>query len=256
MPSAPALRVDQHRYPGFAAQLDHAKLLVIQGVTRDMHLAYAVIDHLCPQTHILGVHRDGVFAEYVAVPVANLHAVPDDLSDERAVFAEPLAAAFEILEQVEIPAGCSCLVFGDGKLGHGEGAVGPCVAGRELDEGPRLRLQERPGQTPRGRHPQGIPEATRILGGGEALLPGHPHRDGPSLAEQLVEPLLVERRGDGTAALDEEAGGAAGALLNALRRDLHGAVGEALDFWRVEKVNPPHLLRLRAERNAHASTKR
>jgi threonine dehydrogenase-like Zn-dependent dehydrogenase len=72
----------------------------------------------CPARRVMGIQgADGAFAEYVAVPVANLHAVPDDLSDERAVFAEPLAAAFEILEQVEIPAGCSCLVLGDGKLG-------------------------------------------------------------------------------------------------------------------------------------------
>jgi threonine dehydrogenase-like Zn-dependent dehydrogenase len=72
----------------------------------------------CPTRRVMGIQgADGTFAEYVAVPVANLHAVPGGLSDERAVFAEPLAAAFEILEQVEIPTGCSCLVLGDGKLG-------------------------------------------------------------------------------------------------------------------------------------------
>jgi threonine dehydrogenase-like Zn-dependent dehydrogenase len=53
----------------------------------------------------------------VRVPVANLHAVPDAVPDRRAVFTEPLAAAFEILEQVEVAPGEDCLVLGDGKLG-------------------------------------------------------------------------------------------------------------------------------------------
>jgi threonine dehydrogenase-like Zn-dependent dehydrogenase len=60
---------------------------------------------------------DGAIAEYVRVPVANLHGVPDAVPDEKAVFTEPLAAAFEILEQVEIAPGEPCLVLGDGKLG-------------------------------------------------------------------------------------------------------------------------------------------
>jgi threonine dehydrogenase-like Zn-dependent dehydrogenase len=60
---------------------------------------------------------DGAFAERVAVPVANLHAVPDAVADEAAVFCEPLAAAFEILEQVPSAAQARCVVLGDGKLG-------------------------------------------------------------------------------------------------------------------------------------------
>lgn len=72
----------------------------------------------CPTRRVMGIQgADGAFAEYAAVPVANLHAVPDDLSDERAVFIEPLAAAYEILEQVEIAPATECLVLGDGKLG-------------------------------------------------------------------------------------------------------------------------------------------
>lgn len=61
--------------------------------------------------------RDGVFAEYIALPVANLHIVPDEISDEEAVFAEPLAAAYEILEQVDVKPSDKILVLGDGKLG-------------------------------------------------------------------------------------------------------------------------------------------
>jgi len=72
----------------------------------------------CPTRTVMGIlGADGAFAEYVAVPVANLHAVPDGVADEAAAFCEPLAAAFEILEQVPAAATARCLVLGDGKLG-------------------------------------------------------------------------------------------------------------------------------------------
>ena len=73
----------------------------------------------CPNRSVMGIlNADGAFAEYVAVPAANLHLVPDKVSDEEAVFTEPLAAAFEILEQVQIDPGDQVLVLGDGKLGN------------------------------------------------------------------------------------------------------------------------------------------
>lgn len=72
----------------------------------------------CPTRCVMGIlNADGAFAEYVALPVANLHAVPDSLPDERAVFCEPVAAACQILEQVEIVNDLDCTVLGDGKLG-------------------------------------------------------------------------------------------------------------------------------------------
>jgi threonine dehydrogenase-like Zn-dependent dehydrogenase len=72
----------------------------------------------CPARKVMGIlDADGAFAECVAVPVANLHRVPDSIADEQAVFTEPLAAAFEILDQVPLEAGTSCVVLGDGKLG-------------------------------------------------------------------------------------------------------------------------------------------
>ena len=71
----------------------------------------------CPTRRVMGIlDADGAFAEHVAVPVANLHRVPEALPDASAVFAEPLAAAFEIVEQVEV-AQRSVVVLGDGKLG-------------------------------------------------------------------------------------------------------------------------------------------
>lgn len=72
----------------------------------------------CPTRRVMGIAgADGAFAEKVAVPVGNLHRVPDGVADDAAVFTEPLAAAFEILEQVHVQPGMECVVLGDGKLG-------------------------------------------------------------------------------------------------------------------------------------------
>jgi threonine dehydrogenase-like Zn-dependent dehydrogenase len=73
----------------------------------------------CAHRAVMGIlNADGAFAEYLAIPVANLHKVPDNVADEEAVFTEPLAAAFEILEQVQVSPGDEILVLGDGKLGN------------------------------------------------------------------------------------------------------------------------------------------
>ncbi len=72
----------------------------------------------CPTRTVMGIlGADGAIAEQVIVPVANLHRVPDGVPDEAAVFAEPLAAAFEIPAEIAIERGCRALVLGDGKLG-------------------------------------------------------------------------------------------------------------------------------------------
>src|SRR5206468_3036954 len=72
----------------------------------------------CPTRRVLGiVGADGALAELIAVPVENLHRVPDAVGDREAVFTEPLAAAFEILDQLQTVAGARAVVLGDGKLG-------------------------------------------------------------------------------------------------------------------------------------------
>jgi alcohol dehydrogenase len=71
----------------------------------------------CARRRVLGIiGHDGAFAEYLALPVVNLHRVPAGVSDEAAVFTEPLAAACEILEQVNIREHRDAAVIGDGKL--------------------------------------------------------------------------------------------------------------------------------------------
>lgn len=72
----------------------------------------------CPARRVMGIlNADRSFAEYVATPVAQLHSVPDTVTNEEAVFVEPLAAAFEILAQVHLQPTDEVLVLGDGKLG-------------------------------------------------------------------------------------------------------------------------------------------
>jgi len=72
----------------------------------------------CPNRTTLGIdRRDGAFADMLVLPQANLYAVPVAVSDEKAVFVEPLAAACEIMEQVAIRPVDHVVVLGDGKLG-------------------------------------------------------------------------------------------------------------------------------------------
>lgn len=72
----------------------------------------------CPQRTVLGIAgRDGAFAEYLRLPERNLVVVPETVSDRQAVFTEPLAACFEVPEQVHLQPGWKVAVLGDGKLG-------------------------------------------------------------------------------------------------------------------------------------------
>lgn len=72
----------------------------------------------CSQRTVLGiVGRDGAHAEFLQLPIVNLLRVPDDVPDERAVFVEPLAAAWGITERVEVSEETRVAVVGDGKLG-------------------------------------------------------------------------------------------------------------------------------------------
>ena len=73
----------------------------------------------CEKRTVLGINqRDGVFAEFVSLPLANLLRVPDAIPDEMAVFTEPLAAALEIQQQVQIQPTDRVLLVGAGRLGQ------------------------------------------------------------------------------------------------------------------------------------------
>ena len=99
----------------------------------------------CEKRTVLGIHdRNGAFAEFLTLPIENLHPIPAGISLEAAVFAEPLAAALEIQEQIEFASNDRVLVVGDGKLGQLIGqtlALTGChltVAGRHSEKLDRL----------------------------------------------------------------------------------------------------------------------
>ena len=90
--------------------------------------------HHCPERTTLGIRaRSGVFAERVAIPRTNLVAVPDEVPDDVAVFAEPVAAAAHVLDELgpEPDAG-GVTVLGDGKLGILT-ALALAAAGRSVE---------------------------------------------------------------------------------------------------------------------------
>ena len=71
----------------------------------------------CPNRSVLGIlNRDGAFAEFLSLPEKNLHVIPDSITDKQAVFVEPIAAAFEIKEQVLLKPDWHVAIVGDGRL--------------------------------------------------------------------------------------------------------------------------------------------
>ncbi|MEM7682799.1 MAG: alcohol dehydrogenase catalytic domain-containing protein [Planctomycetota bacterium] len=125
-------------YMGFAGVLGHEFVAVVEDVADAEHrpwvgqrvvgeincpcgacdLCRAGVPTHCRNRTVLGIlNRDGAFADRFTLPVANLHAVPDAVEDDRAVFVEPLAAAAQILEQVDVADLRYVTVLGDGRLG-------------------------------------------------------------------------------------------------------------------------------------------
>lgn len=112
-----------HEFVGLVEQSDDAGLVgqVVVGELNDGcgRCLYCKTgrEHHCLTRRVLGLdRRDGCFAEYMAYPTRLLHAVPEELPAERAIFCEPLAAALEILEQNHLPPSQPVAVVGDGRL--------------------------------------------------------------------------------------------------------------------------------------------
>jgi len=87
-------------------------------------LCLANLGRHCPNRTVLGIlGRNGAFAEYLTLPEKNLVELPDSIPDELGVFVEPIAAAYEIFEQVQLGRNEKILVLGDGRLGALVGLV-------------------------------------------------------------------------------------------------------------------------------------
>jgi threonine dehydrogenase-like Zn-dependent dehydrogenase len=145
----------------------------------------------CARRTVLGiVGHDGAFAEYLALPLENLHVVPSSVSDEQAVFVEPLAAAREILDQVHVSGFRKAAVLGDGKLAQ-------LIARVLLAKIPRVAMYGKHGKKLSLARGAGI-EAKRVRGDASDLkrikerfpllveATGSP--SGFSLAQQMTEP--------------------------------------------------------------------
>jgi len=74
-------------------------------------------ENLCTNMQIMGFHRDGGFAEYVTVPSQSVIKIPDMLSMENAVFAEPLSCCINALELGGIQKEKTIGIWGAGPAG-------------------------------------------------------------------------------------------------------------------------------------------
>src|SRR5579862_1648693 len=99
-----------HEFTGTVVEADSDRL-VGRLVVGDINLACGncsscargMRNH-CPKRRVLGiVNQPGTFQEYFTLPEINLHIVPAGITPAEAVFAEPLAAARRILDQIQIP---------------------------------------------------------------------------------------------------------------------------------------------------------
>ena len=117
--------VPGHEFVGIVEEAtDHTGLIgkrvvgEINAVCRSCPVCQAGRPTHCPYRTTLGIdRRNGAFADFLSLPVENLYPLPDEITNDQAVFTEPLAAACQILEQVPIEVTDRVLVIGDGKLG-------------------------------------------------------------------------------------------------------------------------------------------
>jgi threonine dehydrogenase-like Zn-dependent dehydrogenase len=114
-----------HEFVGVVERADNKPKLIGKRVVGEINAGCGACElctggdsRHCPQRTVLGIHgRDGAHAEFLTLPIGNLLEVPANVSDEQAVFTEPLAAAYGITEQVEITPETRVAIVGDGKLG-------------------------------------------------------------------------------------------------------------------------------------------
>ncbi|CQR71034.1 2-deoxy-scyllo-inosamine dehydrogenase [Sporomusa ovata DSM 2662] len=128
-------------YKGFQGILGHEFVGIVEEAEDSTYIGKRVVGEInlgcgecercrqgysnhCKNRRVLGItDKDGAFAQYITLPLANLHLVPDDVADLEAVFAEPLAAALEITNQCHIKPTHKVAIVGNGKLGQLIGQV-------------------------------------------------------------------------------------------------------------------------------------
>jgi threonine dehydrogenase-like Zn-dependent dehydrogenase len=154
----------------------------------------------CPSRSVLGIkNREGAFAEFLSLPPENLIEVPDSISDAQAVFAEPLAAALHILDQVDITGSSRVAVIGDGKLaqlvvmalartGCGLTVVGKHHTKLDIASNSGAKVIEIPGtESAPNRFPDGMSAAERF----DVVVEASGSPTGLELALGLVRPMGI-----------------------------------------------------------------
>ncbi len=110
-----------HEFVGVAESGRYAGQRVVGEINCSCHQCLTCLagaPNHCPHRTVLGIlGRNGAFADFASLPEQNLHRVPDTVPDDAAVFVEPLAAAFRILEQIDVT-GKRVFILGDGRLGQ------------------------------------------------------------------------------------------------------------------------------------------
>lgn len=113
-----------HEFVGIVAQCDDSAM-VGKRVVGEINIGCGTcgwckndMARHCPDRSVLGIlNHDGCMAEYCVLPLASLLEVPAGISNDRAVFTEPLSAATEIIEQIDLSGSERAVVLGDGRLG-------------------------------------------------------------------------------------------------------------------------------------------
>ncbi|MFV2058622.1 MAG: alcohol dehydrogenase catalytic domain-containing protein, partial [Thiohalomonadales bacterium] len=115
-----------HEFVGTVIEAPDNQSLIGKRVVGEINISCGECDEClvghprhCNRRNVLGIkNHHGAFAEFLTLPVKNLHTVPDTVTNEQAVFVEPIAAACNILEQLSIDATTSILIMGAGRLGQ------------------------------------------------------------------------------------------------------------------------------------------
>lgn len=121
----PFTGIPGHEFVGTAEAAPSAPQLIGKRVVGEINIGCGEcglcrqgLEKHCATRRVLGIkNHHGAFCQYLTLPTKNLHLVPDTVSDEQAVFTEPLAAAARILEQLDIQSSHSVLIIGAGRLG-------------------------------------------------------------------------------------------------------------------------------------------
>ncbi|WP_455210917.1 MDR/zinc-dependent alcohol dehydrogenase-like family protein [Kaarinaea lacus] len=114
-----------HEFVGEVVEAPEAPQLIGKQVVGEINISCGLctlcqtgLEKHCRQRQVLGIkNHDGAFAEYLTLPLTNLHVIPEHLPNEKAVFTEPIAAAVRILEQVAITPESNVVIIGAGRLG-------------------------------------------------------------------------------------------------------------------------------------------